>query len=53
MWDVSFTKLPDSSVELLNLIAFFDPDDVNEKIFIDGAKEDVKRKFPFLGDEME
>ena len=54
VWDVSFSKLPGSSIELLNLLAFFNPDGVHEQILIEGSRDgDIKERFPFLGDEME
>jgi NB-ARC domain len=53
VWDVSFAKLTDNSIKLLNLMAFFDPDGINEKIFIEGADQKIRTSFPFLGDEME
>jgi hypothetical protein len=54
VWDISFEKLPKDSTQLLNLLAFMDPDGVDEQIFIKGSAEgNVKEAFPFLEDEME
>ncbi|KAI1138886.1 hypothetical protein F5Y05DRAFT_354227 [Hypoxylon sp. FL0543] len=55
VWDVSFQKLPEGSLKLLNMLAFFDPDAIDEAIFLEGSLRelDVDPEFDFISDEMD
>lgn len=55
VWDVSFQKLPESASKLLNLLIFFDPDGVDEAIFLEGSQTEqgIDPDFEFVADDME
>ncbi|KAI1802970.1 hypothetical protein F4811DRAFT_554356 [Daldinia bambusicola] len=55
VWDVSFQKLPENSTKLLNILIFFDPDAIDEAIFLEGAQAElgIETDFDFIADEMD
>ncbi|KAI1462266.1 TPR-like protein [Annulohypoxylon moriforme] len=55
VWDVSFQKLPEDATRLLNLLIFFDPDGVDEAIFLEGSqtRSGIDSDFDFIADEMD
>ncbi|KAI1103520.1 hypothetical protein F4804DRAFT_342413 [Jackrogersella minutella] len=55
VWDVSFRKLPENATKLLNMLVFFDPEGIDETIFLEGSKTDpeVDPDFEFIADEMD
>lgn len=55
VWNVSFERLPEESAKLLNMMIFFDPDSIDEDIFLRGslAGAELESAFQFLTDEME
>ncbi|KAG9254828.1 P-loop containing nucleoside triphosphate hydrolase protein [Emericellopsis atlantica] len=52
VWDVSFTKLTSISIQLLNLLSFFDPDGISEEVLLRGS-QGIADEFSFLSDEMD
>lgn len=52
VWDVSFEKLTGDATSLLNILAFFDPDNISESILLQGS-DGIDGKFSFLADELE
>lgn len=52
VWYVSFEKLTEDSTRLLNVLAFLEPDNIAEDLFLNGFK-DVDDMYSFLSDEME
>ncbi|KAI1479741.1 TPR-like protein [Daldinia eschscholtzii] len=55
VWDVSFQKLPENSTKLLNMLIFFDPDAIDEAIFLEGSQTElgIEADFDFVADEMD
>ncbi|RYC57267.1 hypothetical protein CHU98_g8943 [Xylaria longipes] len=55
VWEVSFERLPEDSTILLNMMIFFDPDSINEDIFLQGSQTEagLESEFEFLTDEMD
>ncbi|KAI1407008.1 hypothetical protein F5Y13DRAFT_207064 [Hypoxylon sp. FL1857] len=55
VWDVSFQKLPDPAMKLLNMLVFFDPDAIDEAIFLEGSQTErgIDSEFDFIVDEMD
>ncbi|KAI1215007.1 uncharacterized protein F4807DRAFT_466343 [Annulohypoxylon truncatum] len=55
VWDVSFEKLPGDATKLLNMLVFFDPDGVDEAIFLEGSQtgSGIDPDFDFVADEMD
>ncbi|UNI18783.1 hypothetical protein JDV02_005033 [Purpureocillium takamizusanense] len=52
VWDVSLEKLNDTSVCLLNLLSFLDPDGIFEEVLMQGSQGICDEEFSFLSDEM-
>jgi len=54
-WEVSFAKLPEEATKLLHMLIFFDPDSIDEEIFLEGSQNaiDLSADLEFLADEME
>ena len=50
VWDVSFGKLTEDSIRLLNVVSFFDPDSVPEEILSQGSGG-LEDESAFLADE--
>lgn len=51
---MSFSKLSGDSCTLLNLLAFLEPDAIDEAILVEGSKlPNWGKEFEFLSDEME
>ncbi|KAI1654070.1 hypothetical protein F4813DRAFT_399435, partial [Daldinia decipiens] len=55
VWDLSFQKLPSNSTRLLNMLVFFDPDAIDEAIFLEGSQTEfgIEEDFGFVADEMD
>lgn len=55
VWDVSFQKLPENATKLLNMLIFFDPDGVDEAIFLERSQTEpgIDHEFEFVADDME
>ena len=53
VWELALGKLSGDAAKLQKLMAFFDPDKVDERILTDSAVEDRNSDFDFLKDEME
>lgn len=54
VWEMSFNKLSGDSCTLLNLLAFLEPDAIDEAILVEGSKlPNWSEEFDFLSDEME
>ncbi|XXH00199.1 Protein ssh4 [Hypoxylon texense] len=55
VWDVSFQKLPENATKLLNMLIFFDPDGVDEEIFLEGSQTEpeIDSEFEFVADDMD
>jgi hypothetical protein len=52
VWDVSFEKLTETPACLLNLLSFFDADNIPEEVLLQGS-QGLDDKFEFLSDELE
>ncbi|KAL9078490.1 MAG: hypothetical protein Q9157_002578 [Trypethelium eluteriae] len=53
VWEMSLTRLSGDSVELLQLMAFLEPDSIHEEILVEGSKNSGESQFQFMQDEME
>jgi NB-ARC domain len=53
VWEISLTRLSGDSYHLQKLLAFFDPDSVDEAMLIEGSQSIDDDAFGFLNDEME
>ncbi|KAI0024434.1 P-loop containing nucleoside triphosphate hydrolase protein [Xylariomycetidae sp. FL0641] len=55
VWNVSFEKLSEDSMKLLQILVFFNPDAVDEEIFLEGSQSEsgLSPAFEFLADEMD
>lgn len=53
VWEMSLTRLSGDSIELLQLMAFLEPDSIHEEILIKGSKTSELNQFRFMQDEME
>ncbi|ELR03921.1 hypothetical protein GMDG_06452 [Pseudogymnoascus destructans 20631-21] len=54
VWEMSFSKLSGDSCTLLNVLAFLEPDAIDEAILVEGSKlPNWDEEFDFLSDEMD
>ncbi|KAF2234366.1 TPR-like protein [Viridothelium virens] len=53
VWEMSLTRLSGDSVELLQLMAFLEPDSIHEEILVEGSKNSGESQFQFMQDEMD
>lgn len=53
VWEISLSRLSGPASHLLNLLAFLNPDVIDEKMLTEGASKVEDMDFEFLLDEME
>ena len=52
MWEISLAKLSGASGHLQKLLAFLEPDEIDEAMVIEGSQSIIDEDFIFLRDEM-
>ena len=53
VWEISLNRLSGDSIELLQVMAFLQPDSIHEEMLIEGSKMSGHTELQFMQDEME
>lgn len=52
-WELALGHLSESAYSLQKLLAFFDPDNIDESILVEGSNSEDGKGFEYLNDDME
>ena len=53
VWEVSLEQLPPSSSSLLRILAYLDPDKIQESVLLEGGKALAEQELEYLHDDMD